>query len=387
MSLTADVKKYNAYPQRCSLMPSILTKTNKFILILLMVTCASYFVTDRQEARPVLFGNKDNSKVKISMIHHDISVHPPKKSPQHLSVPEQSRQMTTDINQSSENWLANFKSAYPANEKTIRAMITGIRAELRSEFIEKLLQQVQFMAESDPVRITLEYLLIVKLTDLAPSRAADYVLAKLELQTQNRTFSGFQTSNDPLISIPSQQFVANHQLISTLMPSWGEKDLPQAIEWAMALQDEQLKHEALNLLIYSRDDQKLEKMADVINRMPEGKIRSSLLSQLAGQKAQIDPDSAVAWVSSWPDSTERNRAISALISSRTSQSLEAAADLVEQVLYAGMSPDDTSADMLINQWHYKSHDDAYQWAKNLPESAVKNRFLMLLRTLNSQDIE
>jgi hypothetical protein len=224
---------------------------------------------------------------------------------------------------------------------------------------------------------------------LTRPRAADYVIAALTQQKQPTNLNPFQPSNNPAfampqLAMPQQHYFMGHQLIGALMQSWGKQNLPQAIEWALALKDVQLKHEALNLLSYTRDEQKIDLIADEVNRLPEGNVRSGLLTQLAEQKAQIDPNAAVAWVSNWPDSAERNQAISALIGNRTSQSLEDTASLVEQALTAGMNPDETATDMLINQWHYKAPEEAYQWASNLPDSTVKTRALLLLDAFKAE---
>jgi hypothetical protein len=268
-------------------------------------------------------------------------------------------------------------------------MMAGINSEQHPEFIEQLLLQVQFLPEGDTVRTTLENLLIMRLASLDPPRAADYVKTALAQQKQPASLNPFQPGDNPALALqpfnmPAQQFMTRHQLISNLMQAWGEKDLPQAIDWALALENEQTKHEALNLLSYTRDEHKIDQIADEVNLLPEGNVRSGLLTQLAEQKAQINPDAAVNWVSSWPDSPERNKAISALIGTRTSQSLEDTANLVEQALVAGMSPDEAATDMLINQWHYKAPNEAYQWADNLPDSAVKTRALLLLDAFKAE---
>jgi hypothetical protein len=355
------------------------SKKSALLLLLSMLAFCSFFVVNGKHIGQASLTNADVTRVKFSAKAKAVN--------HHSNNDRNDLRVTQQL--SPQDWLAVFRDAYPADDNALKKLMGGINTELRPEFIEQLLRQVQFLAETDPVRDALEKTLTMKLANLDPPRAADYVIAALAHQKQQASLDQAQTNTYPSfasqqIYMPGQQFMFGHQLISNLMQSWGEKDLPQAIDWALALEDEQAKNEALNILSYTHDEQKIDLMADVINRLPVGNVRSGLLTQLAGQKAQVAPDAAVTWVSNWPDSPERNLAISSLISNRTSQSLEDTATLVEQALTAGMNPDETATDILINQWHYKSPEEAYQWAINLPDSAVKNRALLLLDAFKAE---
>ncbi|NOU20728.1 MAG: hypothetical protein HOO93_02885 [Methyloglobulus sp.] len=360
------------------------------LLLSLLLVFASYFVFSGQQTKQAPLTDANSKQGDIPDNAKLVSIRPVSKASQpHLFVNATPRQEAAERGLSPQDWLAAFKNAYPADHNAVDKLMNEINAELRPDFIEQLLQQVQFLADGDPVGDALENMLTMKLANLDPPRAADYVLAVITQQKQtdnvnSNLLGAYSGMPLPQLNMPGQQFMMRHQLISSLMQAWGDKDLSQAIDWALALDDEQLKHEALNLLSYTRDEYKIDKMTDAINRLPDGNARSGLLTQLAEQKAQIDPEAAVVWVSNWPDSAERNKAVSALIGSRTSQSLEDTATLVERALAAGMSPDETAIDMLVNQWQYKSHDEAYQWASNLPDSAVKTRALLLLDAFKAE---
>ncbi len=360
------------------------------LLTLLLLAFTSLLVINGQQAKQTALTNADDKQANILANAQAVSIRPVNKASQpHFSGHVSSWQAVAERGLSPQDWLADFKAAYPTDDNAVKKLMAGISAEQRPGFIEQLLRQVQFLQEGDAVRAALENVLMMRLTELDPPRAADYVILALVQQKQAAqanpaAFPDYRGALIPPMNGLSQPYLMGHQLIGGLMQAWGKKDLPQAVEWALALEDEQLKHEALNLLSYTRDQHKIDLIADEVNRLPEGNVRSGLLTQLAEQKAQIDPDAAVNWVSSWPDSTERNKAISAIIGNRTSQSLEATASLVEQALAAGINPDETATDMLINQWHYKAPEEAYQWASNLPDSAVKNRALLLLDAFKAE---
>jgi hypothetical protein len=264
-----------------------------------------------------------------------------------------------------QDWLAAFQRFYlSSNFKAVKLMLLGINTERRAEFIEQLLLQVQFLPTDDLIRAELEIQLITRLSSLAPPRAADHVLSVLQRLKKQ----------------PEQPFLLR-QLVGGLIQTWSKQNLPQALAWAVALNDEQTKTEALNLLSYTKDEQQIDLIAREIASLPAGNLRSLLFTHLAEQKARIDPEAAVAWVASWPDSPARNSAISALINARKTQSIEDAATLVDQALAAGMMPDESATDMLVTQWQTQSPNEAYSWASNLPDSSVKRRALTLLNAM------
>lgn len=260
------------------------------LLTLSLLAFAAYLVINGQQAWQTPLTDAESKQANTPANTKTVSIHLANNGDQpHLSEHVSTRQAAAERGLSPEDWLADFKAAYPADDNVVRKLMAGINAEQRPEFVEQLLRQVQFLPEGDAVRDALENVLIMHLAELDPPRAADYVITALAQQKQSTNLNLFQHSNNPAfampqLAMPQQHFFMGHQLIGALMQSWGKQNLPQAVEWALALEDEQLKHEALNLLSYTRDEQKIDLIADEINRLPEGNARSGLQTLLDRQK-------------------------------------------------------------------------------------------------------
>lgn len=223
------------------------------LLTLSLLAFAAYLVINGQQAWQTPLTDAESKQANISVNTKAVSIRSVNKGEQpRLSVHVSTPQAAAERGLSPEDWLADFKAAYPTDDNAVRKLMTGINAEQRPEFVEQLLRQVQFLPEGDAVRDALENVLMMHLAELDRPRAANYVIAALAQQKQSTNLNLFQHSNNPAIS---EILYGRHQLIGALMQSWGKQNLP------------------------------------------EGNARSGLLTQLAEQKAQIDPEAAVAWVS------------------------------------------------------------------------------------------
>jgi hypothetical protein len=123
-----------------------------------MLAFASYFAINGQQANQVILNNEENNQVKTAAKAKSVSVHPVDKA-SHPRLPQQPsspRQVVTEHKLSPQDWLVDFKNAYPADGNTVKKLMNEINAELRPDFIEQLLRQVQFLADGDPVQDSLE---------------------------------------------------------------------------------------------------------------------------------------------------------------------------------------------------------------------------------------
>ncbi len=292
------------------------------------------------------------------------------KKIQNHPIPSKILETSPSVSVTGQAWLESFLKTYRSSEKAAMAMLSEIDPETLADFFEQLLVLVQFMPVGDPARDALENQLIVRLARLNPTSAADFVLEALK-QLPEYT-----------LLLPD-----SYRLLEQLMQTWGKINPTAAVNWAFSLEDEETKGQALIMLSYSKDPHLIDMVAEEANRLPKSDIRRGLLVRLAQQKAQGDPNQVAEWITSWPDSPDRYRAVEALIDAWPSKSLADTGAFIEELLAQGMTPDSDATDRLIERWYSQNPDEAYHWAYNkLPEGSIRDRTLQVLTEIrqNSQ---
>jgi hypothetical protein len=339
-----------------------ISKTMPILFILVFLSLAVFSMIPLDFLKDSSKTNAENLSVSTATNSHKPSLTFEKRQ-NHL-IPTNIIKTPASVPLNAQAWLENFLKTYRLSVKAAMAMLAAINSETPADFFEQLLVLVQFMPVGDPARDALEGHLIDRLARLNPTSAADFVLEALR-----------QLPEYALL-LPE-----SYRLLEQLMRTWGEINPTAAVNWAFSLEDEETKGQALIMLSYSKDPHLIDMVAEEANRLPKSDIRKGLLIRLAQQKAQSDPNQTAEWVTSWPDSPERYRAVEALIDSWPSQSLTDTGDFVEDLLANGMTPDPDATDRLFVRWYNQNPDEAIHWASNLPESAVRSRAFDLLREI------
>lgn len=152
------------------------------------------------------------------------------------------------------------------------------------------------------------------------------------------------------------------------MESWARSDGRAAFAYASSLAKETgyLKMEAMAgvaKVLAETDPGFLEAMID---ELPEGASRQALVMALAGRRAEIDIDAALAWAEKLPSDRSRSMAL-ALLRTRLAQEDPERASRVLAGIPAGYVRQNLVA-MIAAEWGLRDPAGTSKWLETLPEA-------------------
>lgn len=196
---------------------------------------------------------------------------------------------------------------------------------------------------------------------------------------------------------------SSRELVQDLAKNWAVNDAPGALIWAEQLPDSFGKGDALAIVLGQLGKQNPEQVSSLINQLPAGDFKNSLISNLASEWGLNSPGEAIAWANTLPD-TEKGAALSNLIGAWAQQDPSAAGsyvaqmpagDLQNQVVlsavlgWAGTDPAgagawvlqfpdglrDQGLHSLMGAWVTADSSGALNWASGLADDATRNAAL------------
>jgi hypothetical protein len=152
--------------------------------------------------------------------------------------------------------------------------------------------------------------------------------------------------------------------------SWAKTDPAAAYNWLAGLPDDQNRQEAIISVAYETSGKTPTTALEMAGTLAPTPERDELLVHAIRQWGAADFSSASEWATAVPEPELRERLLAAIATDLAEQNGAEAANLVAQLLPAGVRQD-RSAVSIVQRWAQKAPEEATAWASQFPEGAAR----------------
>ena len=174
---------------------------------------------------------------------------------------------------------------------------------------------------------------------------------------------------------------SRQQAIGSLIGAWGRNDPQAAREWIMTSLEGESKNTSLNSLIRSLSQQDyttaLQYYQEATANLPPETIEKtfgSTASQIASNWVQYDPKAAGQWVMSLPEGETRSNSIRSMVDDLGDYDVKGAAEFVN-TLAVGKERDQAVGSLVSDLGNQGDPESAFDWAASIGDASKRESMI------------